>query len=141
MLTAESVVLPLSIAGQSPSRVARARLLGKMGLKDRIKHCRPIDSRAVSGRRGDRPRARLRPSIVFADESRPATSTRRRSGDLQLMLDSGDSFGQTTVMVTHEARGAAIADRVLFLADGKIVQESSDITAADVVQVMEGLDS
>jgi putative ABC transport system ATP-binding protein len=57
------------------------------------------------------------------------------------MRDSVDSFGQTTVMVTHDARAAAIADRVLFLADGKIVQESTDITAADVVQVMEGLDS
>ena len=57
------------------------------------------------------------------------------------MRDSVDSYGQTTVMVTHEPRAAAIADRVLFLADGKIVQERTDITAADVVDVMQGLDS
>jgi putative ABC transport system ATP-binding protein len=82
-----------------------------------------------------------RPSIVFADEPTGNLDSKTSGEILQLMRDSVDSFGQTTVMVTHEARAAAIADRVLFLADGKIVQESSDITAADVVQVMEGLDS
>ena len=57
------------------------------------------------------------------------------------MRDSVDSYGQTTVMVTHDARAAAIADRVMFLADGLIVQEHTDISAADVVTLMQSLDS
>jgi putative ABC transport system ATP-binding protein len=57
------------------------------------------------------------------------------------MRDSVDTLGQTTVMVTHDARAAAIADRVLFLADGLIVQERTDLSAADVVSLMQTLDS
>jgi putative ABC transport system ATP-binding protein len=57
------------------------------------------------------------------------------------MRDSVDSYGQTTVMVTHDSRAAAIADRVLFLADGLIVEDRKDITAAEVLSVMQGLDS
>ena len=57
------------------------------------------------------------------------------------MRDSVTTYGQTTVMVTHESRAAAIADRVLFLADGLIVEERHDISAADVVTLMQNLDS
>ena len=57
------------------------------------------------------------------------------------MRDSVDSYGQTTVMVTHDSRAAAIADRVLFLADGSIVEDRRAITAAEVLAVMQGLDS
>jgi ABC-type antimicrobial peptide transport system, ATPase component len=142
MLTAEeNVVLPLSIAGQKPDPAWLDELLGKMGLKDRIKH-RPSELSGGQQQRVAIARALVsRPSIVFADEPTGNLDSKTSGEILQLMRDSVDSFGQTTVMVTHEARAAAIADRVLFLADGKIVQESSDITAADVVQVMEGLDS
>jgi putative ABC transport system ATP-binding protein len=142
MLTAEeNVVLPLSIAGQKPDPAWLDELLGKMGLKDRIKH-RPSELSGGQQQRVAIARALVsRPSIVFADEPTGNLDSKTSGEILQLMRDSVDSFGQTTVMVTHDARAAAIADRVLFLADGKIVQESSDITAADVVQVMEGLDS
>ena len=78
---------------------------------------------------------------MFADEPTGNLDSKTSGEILTLMRDSVDSFGQTTVMVTHEARAAAIADRVLFLADGKIVQESTGITAEDVVRVMQGLDS
>jgi putative ABC transport system ATP-binding protein len=57
------------------------------------------------------------------------------------MRDSVDSYGQTTVMVTHDSRAAAIADRVLFLADGLIVEDRKEISAAEVLAVMQGLDS
>jgi putative ABC transport system ATP-binding protein len=142
MLTAEeNVVLPLSIAGQKPDDGWVQELLGKTGLKDRAKH-RPSELSGGQQQRVAIARALVsRPSIVFADEPTGNLDSKTSGEILQLMRDSVDSFGQTTVMVTHEARAASIADRVLFLADGKIVQESSDITAADVVQVMQGLDS
>jgi putative ABC transport system ATP-binding protein len=142
MLTAEeNVVLPLSIAGQKPDDAWVQELLGKTGLKDRAKH-RPSELSGGQQQRVAIARALVsHPSIVFADEPTGNLDSKTSGEILQLMRDSVDSFGQTTVMVTHEARAAAIADRVLFLADGQIVQESSNITAADVVQVMQGLDS
>jgi putative ABC transport system ATP-binding protein len=142
MLTAEeNVVLPLSIAGQKPDDAWVQDLLGKTGLKDRAKH-RPSELSGGQQQRVAIARALVsRPSIVFADEPTGNLDSKTSGEILQLMRDSVDTLGQTTVMVTHDARAAAIADRVLFLADGQIVQESSDITAADVVQVMQGLDS
>ena len=142
MLTAEeNVVLPLSIAGEKVDEQWLADLLGKMGLKDRASH-RPSELSGGQQQRVAIARALVsKPSIVFADEPTGNLDSKTSGEILQLMRDSVDSFGQTTVMVTHEARAAAIADRVLFLADGKIVQESSDISAEDVVRVMQGLDS
>jgi putative ABC transport system ATP-binding protein len=78
---------------------------------------------------------------VFADEPTGNLDSKTSAEILDLMRDSVDSFGQTTVMVTHDARAAAIADRVLFLADGKVVQEHREISAADVVSLMQTLDS
>jgi len=142
MLTAEeNVVLPLSISGEKVDQAWLTDLLAKTGLKDRKKH-RPNELSGGQQQRVAIARALVsRPSIVFADEPTGNLDSKTSGEILQLMRDSVDSFGQTTVMVTHEARAAAIADRVLFLADGKIVQESTDITAEDVVRVMQGLDS
>jgi putative ABC transport system ATP-binding protein len=142
MLTAEeNVLLPLSISGEKVDQAWLADLLVKTGLKDRKKH-RPSELSGGQQQRVAIARALVsRPSIVFADEPTGNLDSKTSGEILQLMRDSVDSFGQTTVMVTHEARAAAIADRVLFLADGKIVQESSNITAEDVVRVMQGLDS
>jgi putative ABC transport system ATP-binding protein len=142
MLTAEeNVTLPLSIAGEKVDGAWLEQLLAKTGLKDRKTH-RPSELSGGQQQRVAIARALVsRPSIVFADEPTGNLDSKTSGEILQLMRDSVDSFGQTTVMVTHEARAAAIADRVLFLADGKIVQESTDITAEDVVRVMQGLDS
>ena len=142
MLTAEeNIVLPLSIAGEKPDRAWMDELLGKTGLKDRASH-RPSELSGGQQQRVAIARALVsRPSIVFADEPTGNLDSKTSGEILHLMRDSVDSYGQTTVMVTHEPRAAAIADRVLFLADGKIVQERTDITAADVVDVMQGLDS
>jgi len=142
MLTAEeNVILPLSIAGEKPDRAWMDELLGKTGLKDRASH-RPSELSGGQQQRVAIARALVsRPSIVFADEPTGNLDSKTSGEILHLMRDSVDSYGQTTVMVTHEPRAAAIADRVLFLADGKIVQERTDITAADVVDVMQGLDS
>jgi putative ABC transport system ATP-binding protein len=142
MLTAEeNVTLPLSIAGAKIDDAWLTELLAKTGLKDRKTH-RPSELSGGQQQRVAIARALVsRPSIVFADEPTGNLDSKTSGEILTLMRDSVDSFGQTTVMVTHDPRAAAIADRVLFLADGKIVQESSDITAEDVVRVMQGLDS
>src|SRR5579885_1485597 len=142
MLSAEeNVLLPLSIAGEKPDEAWFADLLAKTGLKDRATH-RPSELSGGQQQRVAIARALVsRPSIVFADEPTGNLDSKTSGEILELMRDSVDSFGQTTVMVTHDPRAAAIADRILFLADGKIVEEHTDVTAADVVTVMQGLDS
>jgi putative ABC transport system ATP-binding protein len=142
MLTAEeNIVLPLSIAGEKADPAWLADLLGKTGLKDRSKH-RPSELSGGQQQRVAIARALIsRPSIVFADEPTGNLDSKTSGEILVLMRDFVDTYGQTTVMVTHEPRAAAIADRVLFLADGRIVEERSHITAADVVTLMQGLDS
>jgi putative ABC transport system ATP-binding protein len=142
MLTAEeNVVLPLSIAGEDPDKEWLDELLAKTGLKDRRTH-RPAELSGGQQQRVAIARALVsRPAIVFADEPTGNLDSKTSGEILELMRDSVDSLGQTTVMVTHDARAAAIADRVLFLADGLIVQERKDISAADVVSLMQTLDS
>jgi putative ABC transport system ATP-binding protein len=142
MLTAEeNVVLPLSIAGEKPDAEWLADLLEKTGLRDRKSH-RPSELSGGQQQRVAIARALIsKPAIVFADEPTGNLDSKTSGEILDLMRDSVDSYGQTTVMVTHDSRAAAIADRVLFLADGKIVEDRRDITAAEVLTVMQGLDS
>jgi putative ABC transport system ATP-binding protein len=142
MLTAEeNVVLPLSIAGEDADKAWLEELLAKTGLDDRRTH-RPSELSGGQQQRVAIARALVsRPAIVFADEPTGNLDSKTSGEILELMRDSVDSLGQTTVMVTHDARAAAIADRVLFLADGLIVQERSDLSAADVVSLMQTLDS
>ncbi len=142
MLTAEeNVVLPLSIAGEKPDGAWLQELLGKTGLRDRRSH-RPAELSGGQQQRVAIARALVsKPAIVFADEPTGNLDSKTSGEILQLMRDSVDSYGQTTVMVTHDARAAAIAHRVLFLADGLIVQEHDDISAAEVVSLMQSLDS
>ncbi|HVC85811.1 MAG TPA: ABC transporter ATP-binding protein [Gaiellaceae bacterium] len=142
MLTAEeNVVLPLSIAGEKPDQEWLDDLLAKTGLRDRRTH-RPAELSGGQQQRVAIARALVsRPAIVFADEPTGNLDSKTSGEILKLMRDSVDALGQTTVMVTHEPRAAAIADRVLFLADGLIVEERQDISATDVVSLMQSLDS
>jgi putative ABC transport system ATP-binding protein len=137
----ENVVLPLSIAGEKPDSEWVDELLEKTGLKDRRRH-RPSELSGGQQQRVAIARALVsRPAIVFADEPTGNLDSKTSGEILDLMRESVDTLGQTTVMVTHDARAAAIADRVLFLADGLIVQERSDLDAAGVVALMQSLDS
>jgi putative ABC transport system ATP-binding protein len=140
MLTAEeNVVLPLSIAGEKPEEQWLEDLLEKTGLTDRRKH-RPSELSGGQQQRVAIARALVtRPTILFADEPTGNLDSKTGGEILELLRDSVDTYGQTTVMVTHEPRAAAIADRVLFLADGLIVKELQDTTAADVLQFMSTL--
>jgi putative ABC transport system ATP-binding protein len=141
MLTAEeNVVLPLSIAGEKPEKQWLAELLDRTGLTDRRTH-RPSELSGGQQQRVAIARALVsRPTIVFADEPTGNLDSKTSGEILELMRDSVDSYGQTTVMVTHDARAAAIADRILFLADGLIVRDlDSHAEPNDVLAVMNEL--
>ncbi len=140
MLTAEeNVVLPLSIAGEKPDAAWLDELLGQTGLTDRRKH-RPSELSGGQQQRVAIARALVtRPTILFADEPTGNLDSKTGGEILELLRASVDSYGQTTVMVTHEARAASIADRILFLADGLIVQELRGASAAQVLEVMSTL--
>jgi len=136
----ENVLLPLSIAGEKPDKAWLDELLGKMGLDKRRDH-RPAE---LSG--GEQQRVAIarslvsKPTILFADEPTGNLDSKTGGEILDLIRDSVDTYGQTTVMVTHEPRAASTADRILFLADGEIVQELHEgSTAADVLAVMSSL--
>ena len=124
MLNAEeNVVLPLSIAGEKPDREWLDALLSQMGLADRRSH-RPSELSGGQQQRVAIARSLVtRPTILFADEPTGNLDSKTGGEILELMRASTDAYGQTTVMVTHEARAAVIADRILFLADGQIVRE------------------
>jgi putative ABC transport system ATP-binding protein len=142
MLTAEeNVVLPLSIASEEPDKAWLDDLLGQTGLSDRRKH-RPSELSGGQQQRVALARALVtKPTILFADEPTGNLDSKTGGEILELLRRSVDAYGQTTVMVTHEARAAAIADRILFLADGLIVRELTGASAADVLDVMAGLGS
>jgi putative ABC transport system ATP-binding protein len=142
MLTAEeNVVLPLSIAGEKPESRWLEELLGETGLTDRRKH-RPSELSGGQQQRVAIARALVtRPTIVFADEPTGNLDSKTGGEILELLRQSVNAYGQTTVMVTHEPRAAAIADRVLFLADGLIVQERRGATASEVLEVISSLDA
>jgi putative ABC transport system ATP-binding protein len=135
----ENVLLPLTIAGEKPDKEWLESLLKEMGLADRRRH-RPAELSGGQQQRVAIARALVsRPTILFADEPTGNLDSKTSGEILELMRASTDSYGQTTVMVTHEARAAAIADRILFLADGLIVQELRGATQADVLAVMNSL--
>jgi putative ABC transport system ATP-binding protein len=140
MLNAEeNVVLPLSIAGEKPDEDWVRELMGKIGLEDRRDH-RPSELSGGQQQRVAIGRALVsRPTIVFADEPTGNLDSQTSAEILELLRDSVDGYGQTTVMVTHDARAAAIADRILFLADGLIVKDLGPSDAHEVITVMEEL--
>jgi putative ABC transport system ATP-binding protein len=140
MLTAEqNVVLPLSIAGEKPERDWVDEVIHQVGLSDRRTH-RPSELSGGQQQRVAIARALVsRPTILFADEPTGNLDSTTSDEILALMRDSVDTLGQTTLMVTHDASAAAIADRILFLADGSIVEDVQGLSEHDVLQTMEGL--
>jgi len=142
MLSAEeNVLLPLSIAGEKPDGAWLEQLLAKTGLADRRRH-RPSELSGGQQQRVAIARALVtKPTILFADEPTGNLDSKTGGEILELLRDSARDYNQTIVMVTHEARAAAIADRIMFLADGLIVKELTDTDAAQVLEVMSTLQS
>jgi putative ABC transport system ATP-binding protein len=124
MLNAEeNILLPLSLAGTKPDPAFFDDLLGKVGLEDRRTH-RPSELSGGQQQRVAIARALVsRPTVVFADEPTGNLDSKTGGEILDLLRSSVQDYGQTLVMVTHDARAAATADRILFLADGEIVKE------------------
>ena len=142
MLNAEeNVVLPLSIAGEQPDRAWLEELLTRTGLAGRRNH-RPAELSGGEQQRVAISRALVtRPTILFADEPTGNLDSKTGGEILQLLRDSADAYSQTIVMVTHDPRAAAIADRILFIADGLIVKELVGATAPDVLEEMSKIEA
>jgi putative ABC transport system ATP-binding protein len=137
MLTAEeNVVLPLMIAGRKPEREWVDGLLETFGLTDRRSH-KPAQLSGGQQQRVALARALVtKPKVIFADEPTGNLDSASSGEVLELLRHSVDEFGQTTVMVTHDANAAAIADRILFLADGLIVDELARSDSAAILAAM-----
>jgi putative ABC transport system ATP-binding protein len=137
MLSAEeNVTLPLAIAGVNPDPEWVDELLGNLGLLDRRKH-RPAELSGGQQQRVAIGRALVsKPTVMFADEPTGNLDSSTSEEILMLLRAAVDNYGQTTVMVTHDARAAAIADYILFLADGLIVRELGRTTQDAVLATM-----
>jgi putative ABC transport system ATP-binding protein len=138
MLTAaENIRLPLQLAGEKVERAWMEELTAQVGLTDRLRH-RPSELSGGQQQRVAVARALVsKPSVMFADEPTGNLDSRTGAEILALLRDSVDSLGQTTVMVTHDAHAAAIADRVLFLADGDIVRDLGQTSAHEILETLE----
>ncbi len=126
---AENITLPIDIAGDEVDQVWFDTVVGTIGITDRLSH-RPSELSGGQQQRVAAARALVsRPAIVFADE--PSGNLDSKSGAelLGFMRHAVDEYGQTIVMVTHDPIGAAYADRIVFLADGRLVGELLDPTA------------
>ena len=139
-LTAEeNILLPLSIAGRKPDREWFDTVIDTVGLRDRLGH-RPNELSGGQQQRVACARALMsRPSIVFADEPTGNLDSTSGAEVLGFLRRSVQEFGQTIVMVTHDPVAAANTDRVVFLADGKIVDELWEPSAETILEHMTAL--
>jgi putative ABC transport system ATP-binding protein len=136
---AENIVLPLRIAGRKPDRDWVDSIIETVGLSERLSH-RPSQLSGGQQQRVAAARALAsRPEIVFADEPTGALDSRSGADLLRFLRNAVTGLGQTVVMVTHDALAASYADRVLFLGDGRIVDEMLNPTADGVFDYMKHL--
>jgi putative ABC transport system ATP-binding protein len=137
----ENIKLPLAISGEKPEEGWFDALVKSVGLTDRLSH-RPAELSGGQQQRVAIARALIsRPTVLFADEPTGNLDSKTGGEILELLNRSVQEMGQTIVVVTHDARVAAIANRVLFLADGLIVREARGVSAHDIVEAMEQLGS
>ena len=133
----ENITLPLTIAGEKPEDGWVDKIVSDVGLTDRLGH-RPSELSGGQQQRVAIARALVsKPTVLFADEPTGNLDSSTGNEILELLRRSVDDYGQTMVMVTHDARAASMAHRVLFLADGLIVRELGECDAHTILTVME----
>ena len=139
-----NILLPFELDGRKPDSKQRAwidELISSLGLKDRLRH-RP---RELSG--GQQQRVAIaralgsRPELIFADEPTGNLDSRTGREVLALLASAASAYGQSIAMVTHDPIAASFADRILFLADGKVVEDRGRSTASEISQFMLGMET
>jgi len=132
----ENILLPLSIAGKQPDQAWLDTLIDTVGLRERLTH-RPSQLSGGQQQRVAVARAlAARPAVVFADEPTGNLDSKASAEVLRLLRQAVDEFGQTVIMVTHDAGAASVADRLLVLADGDIVHDGAAGSTDDVFDLM-----
>jgi putative ABC transport system ATP-binding protein len=135
----ENVTLPLSIAGRKLDRGWIDTVIGRVGLDDRRSH-RPAELSGGQQQRVAVARAIVaEPTVLFADEPTGNLDSRSSAEVLALLRDAVTAYGQTTVMVTHDAHAASTADRVVFIADGRIVSDVEGATEDEIHETVKEL--
>jgi len=136
LTAAENIALPLTLAGRRPDPAWLDRLVATLGLADRMGH-RPGELSGGQQQRVAAARALVtRPEVVFADEPTGNLDSRHGQALLAFLREAAHDLGQTIVMVTHDPAAAAYADRVVLLADGRIVDDLSEPTVTAVLDRM-----
>jgi putative ABC transport system ATP-binding protein len=136
----ENILLPLSIAGRGPDREWFDRLIDTIGIRDRLGH-RPAELSGGQQQRVAVARALIsRPAVVFADEPTGNLDSKASGDVLALLRQAVDDFGQTVIMVTHEASAAAFADRLIVLGDGRVVHEGDGASAGAAIERVQSAD-
>jgi len=135
----ENILLPLSIAGKRVDRDWFDRLIDTVGIRDRLTH-RPAELSGGQQQRVAVARALIaRPAVVFADEPSGNLDSKASGDVLALLRHAVDDFGQTVVMVTHDAHAASFADRLLVLADGRLVHDGEAASAGQALDLMKAV--
>ncbi len=135
----ENIVLPLTLGGRKPDRAWVEELVRSLGIADRLGH-RPNELSGGQQQRVATARALVtRPDLIFADEPTGNLDSRSATELLTQIRQAVDQYRQSVVMVTHDPRAAAYADRVLFLSDGRLVRELADPTADRVLDAIRAL--
>lgn len=141
LTAAENITLPLAIAGRRPEQPWLETVVGTLQLSDRLTH-RPSQLSGGQQQRVAAARALItRPDLIFADEPSGNLDSRSSQQLLEFLRRAVDEFTQTIVMVTHDANAASYADRVTFLADGRVVDQMDSPTADRVLDRIKRLDS
>lgn len=137
----ENITLPLDIAGRTPDQGWLDTVVDRLGLRDRLDH-RPSELSGGQQQRVACARALAgRPDIVFGDEPTGNLDSRSSGEVLSILRTAADEFGQTVVIVTHDPRAASYADRVVFLADGAVIDQLNSPTADAVLERMKKLET
>ncbi len=136
----ENIVLPISLAGRRADETWRRTVVDAVGLGNRLRH-RPAELSGGQQQRVAVARALInKPAVLFADEPTGNLDSRTGGEVLRLLRRSVDDFGQTVIMVTHDAGAASIADRVIFLKDGRIVRDHGRMTRDQIYDTIKHLE-